>query len=96
MQPANHERPGKQSHSTQSHEKVMLKAYSSWSDVFDLKAMCPMNASHASKPEENSSTWFIHLNTITDGAMTAHRSDLQWPIQAQGKPAITGPDQILV
>jgi hypothetical protein len=28
--------------------------------------------------------------------MTAHLSDLQWPIQAQGKPAITGPDQILV
>jgi hypothetical protein len=85
VQPAKHERPGKQSHSTHPHGKAVLKAYASWSAVFDLKAMCPMNATHASKPEENSSTRFIHLNTITNRAMTAHRSDLQWTVDAQSR-----------
>src|SRR5215471_3330313 len=96
MQPAKHERPGKPSHSTHTHAKAMLKAYSSWSAVFDLKAMCPMKAMHASKSEANSSTRFIHLNTITNWAMASHCSDLQGTVKAYSRPAITGPEQVLV
>jgi hypothetical protein len=94
MQPAKHERPGKPSHSTHTHTKAVLKAYHSWSAVFDLKAMCPMNTT-ASQPEENSSPRFILLNTITNRAMTAHCSNLQWTVEAHSGPAITRPEQVL-
>jgi hypothetical protein len=91
MQPAKHEQPGKQSHSTHTHGKAVLKACHSWSTVFDLKAMCPMNT-RASKPEEDSSTRFIRFNNVTNWAVTSHRSDPQWTVEAHSRPAIMGPE----
>src|SRR5215831_9319705 len=95
MQPAIHERPGKQSRSTHPHAKAMLKTRYSWSAGFDLKAMRPINTT-ASQPEENSSPRFILLNTISNRAMTAHCSNLQWTVEAHSRPAITRPEQVLV